>query len=378
MSALVVNLKKSDDPQDVVYLAVEAIASGKLVAFPTETVYGVAASALNVDAVERLFEVKGRDITKPFALAVKSLDDCLDYAPDMSPLARRLARRCWPGPVTLVLEINHPDSVIYRLPAAVQKLVVSQGCVGFRVPAHPVALNIMRLSAGPLALTSANRSGEPEATAGDQVVQQLGDGVDLVIDDGSCRFGQSSTVLKVGGNQYKILREGVVSEAAIQQMSVFHTLLVCTGNTCRSPMAELLLKQQLADKLSCSIEQLREHRIQVSSAGIAAMPSGRPSPQSVEVLKEKGLDLSSHSSQPVSDHLIRNADLVLTMTNGHRKALLQQWPELHGRTFVLREDQYDVSDPIGHGTDVYRACAEQIEQNLALWIDKILEQAKAE
>ncbi len=376
MSAIVVNLKQAEDLRDVVCRAVEAVAAGQLIAFPTETVYGVAASALRPDAVERLLEAKGRESKKPFALAVKGVDDALDYVPGMSQLARRLARRCWPGPVTLVLDVDHPDSVIYRLPTSVREIIVPNGAVGLRVPAHSVALQIMRLSAGPLVLTSANLSGGNDATCGAQVLDQLGDKIDLIIDDGSSRFGQPSTVIKVTGNQVQFLREGVVNQATIRQMSIFQALMVCTGNTCRSPMAEMLLKHHLAAKLGCTIDQLPEHQIQISSAGIAAMPGGRPSPQSVEVLVEKGLDLTSHSSQPVSEHLIRNADLILTMTNGHRNALLQQWPELHGRAFVLRSDKGDVSDPIGHSSEVYRQCAEQIEQNLEPWVNTILEQAK--
>ena len=101
MPAVVIDLRHADDLRDVVHQTVQALAEGKIVAFPTETVYGLAASALDEQAVERLAAIKGRKQGHPLTLAIKSADEARDYVPDMSPLAQRLARRCWPGPVTL-------------------------------------------------------------------------------------------------------------------------------------------------------------------------------------------------------------------------------------------------------------------------------------
>jgi tRNA threonylcarbamoyl adenosine modification protein (Sua5/YciO/YrdC/YwlC family) len=109
MPPAVIDIRNVDDSRDVVHRAVQALAEGKLVAFPTETVYGVAASALDAGAVEKLVEAKGRQSGHPLALAVKSLDDARDYAPDMPALGERIARRCWPGPLTLVVDCKHPQ-----------------------------------------------------------------------------------------------------------------------------------------------------------------------------------------------------------------------------------------------------------------------------
>ena len=119
----------------------------------------LAASALDEGAIQRLLDVKARrGGEKPLTLAVKSADDALDYVPGMSPLARRLARRCWPGPVTLVCADNHPDSLVKHLPASVHEAVSPNGMVGLRVPAHQTFLDALRMLAGPVAMTSANRS----------------------------------------------------------------------------------------------------------------------------------------------------------------------------------------------------------------------------
>ena len=371
MSAAVINLEHTEDPRDAIHRAVAALAQGKIVAIPTETVYGLAASGLNESAVSRLFEIKGRATTKGFALAVKSAEDALDYVPEMPALARRLARRCWPGPITLVLKDAHPDSVIRRLPAAVQRAILQDGSGGLRVPANDVALQILRLTVGPLVLTSANRTGELEVADADRIDDSIRNNVDLIIDSGPCRFGQSSSVVRVRDYSFTILREGVVNADAIRQLSQYIVLFVCTGNTCRSPMAERIFQKLLSEKLRCSTDKLPEQGVQILSAGMAAFPGGKPSREAVEILSRHGIDLSNHSSQPLSERLVRHADLILAMTQAHMNSLLSQWPDAAGRSFLIRSDRQDIDDPIGQPIGAYQHCADEIAAALRPWVDKV-------
>ena len=371
MLPIVIDLQSADDQQDAVHRAVQALAEGQLVGFPTETVYGVAASALDEAAVERLCALKQRPANQPMALAIKSSDAALDYVPGLSPVGRRLARRCWPGPVTLVTGNGQDDSVVHQLPGRVREAVVPDGTIGLRVPAHPALLSVLRLSSGPLVLTSANRCGEEPASTGQELARTFGPQVPLVLDGGKCQFGQPSSVVQVTGNRVRILRGGVISALNLKRLSSFVVLLVCTGNTCRSPMAEVLLRHRLAEKLETTTAGLEERGVMVMSAGIAAMSGGRSTPEAVKAVAERGLDLSGHESQPLSDRLVRFADLILTMTRGHREAILAQWPAAADRTHLLCRDQTDVSDPIGGPQEVYTRCAAQIDAQLDAWLGEL-------
>ena len=368
MRPIVFDLKKLSDPRDAIHRAVEGLAAGKLVAIPTETVYGIGASGLLGPSVHRLYSLKNRPLAFPLIYLVKSAEDALDYVPDMSPFARRLARKVWPGPLTILSKGPHPDSVITRLPEEVQEMTCGSGWVALRVPADPVASEIMRLNAGPLIMAnSGTHEAEPAATA-DVLLSAVGNELDMVIDTGICRFAQQSTVVKIVNDQIEIVRRGVIDEQSLKRMSEVHILIVCTGNTCRSPMGEGLMRKRLADHLGCSPENLEDFGFKVESAGIAAMPGGGVSSEAVEALQKRGIDISAHSSQPVTDRLIRQADLILTMTGTHRQVLLAQWPQASSRTFTITRDNGDIADPIGLPNEYYEHCARQIDSHLEHWI----------
>lgn len=369
MAPVVIDLRSADDSRDVVHRAVQALAEGNLVSFPTETVYGLAASALSEDAVGRMTAIRNGAAWPP-ALAVKSAADALDFVPEMSPLARRLARRCWPGPVTLQVPDSHDESLVSQLPESVRTALAGGGQLSLRSPAHPALMDVMRLLAGPVVLASASRKSDVEAVTAQQVIDNLDDDVQLVMDDGQTRFGQPSSVVRVDGDRFEVIREGVVSKQTIQRLASAIILFVCTGNTCRSPMAEAMFRAILASKLGCKPEELADRGVLVMSAGITAMMGGRPSPEAVATLKGRGIDLSGHESQPLTEQLVRHADIMLVMTRSHEHAILAEWPEAAERVHLLCHDGADVGDPIGGPLELYERCAAQIESELVRWAER--------
>ncbi len=364
MPPVVINLRKTDDSRDVVHRAVQTLAEGKLVVFPTETVYGVGASARCESAVRDIFEAKGRKDDAPLALAIRSVEDALDYAPRLGAKAERLARRCWPGPITIVVKHGEDEGLIRQLPADVRCAVAPNGEIGFRVPAHAVVLDVLHMLAGPIVLSSANRSGEQPSVTAQEAVRSLGSHVALVLDDGPCRYGQASTVVRADNNGVDCLREGVVPKSALERLSSMLIVIVCTGNTCRSPMAEAMLRRLAAERLGCKVEDLEHRGVMIASAGLAAAPGGCAAPEAVDVMREHGLDISRHESQPLTEKLIRHADVILTLTSAHRQSIVRRWPEAAARTLTLRTDDGDIEDPIGAPPEVYRQCAKQIEEAL--------------
>jgi len=375
MPPIVIDLRQADDNRDIVHRAVQTLSEGGLVVFPTETVYGLGASAQHAAGVQKIFDVKGRSQQAPLALAIKSAEEAMDYAPHLGRVAQRLARRCWPGPVTLVVEQSTQggthEGLVGQLPASVRQAVAPNGSVGLRVPANETVLAILRMLSGPIVLTSANRSGQPAAVTAEEAIESLGDHVALVLNDGACRYGQPSTVVRADADGWSCIREGVVSQSALDRLSSMLILFVCTGNTCRSPMAEVMMRQLVAEKLGCSAEELDDRGILIASAGIAAAPGCGPSVESVGVMKEKSLCLANHASQPLTEKLVRHADVILTMTAAHRHAILRRWPEAASRTQTLRPDAGDISDPIGGPISVYSECAEQIESALRVRINEL-------
>ncbi len=374
------NWQESNEQTEIVNRAVRTLGEGKLVAFPTETVYGIAASALHSEAVERLVHCKGRPEDKPLTLALRTAAEVVDWVPGLSSLGRRLSRRAWPGPVTLVFTQGVEQGLSGRLPEAVRRRVCANGALGLRVPAHRAVLEVMRRMPGPLTLTSANRSGEPDATSGHEVLTALGrsaetlevqDDLALVIDDGPTRYGQVSTVVRIAGDRWEVLREGVVPARTLQQLANRVILFVCTGNTCRSPLAEGLCKKLLAKRLGCAVEELPGRGFVVLSAGASAMMGCGPSPEAVEAARAWDVHLEGHLSQPLTETLLRQADLVFAMTRSHLRSASTPWVPADAPLELLSPDGEDVPDPIGADLVTYSHCAERIVQCLEKRLEQI-------
>ncbi len=188
--------------------AAQALRQGLLVAFPTETVYGLGAHALQPEAVARIYAAKGRPPDNPIIVHIGHPEELGAVAREVPPAARLLAARFWPGPLTLVLP---------RAPQVPDITTAGLDTVAVRMPAHPVALALIRAAAVPVAAPSANRSGSPSPTRAQHVLDDLGPLVDVVVDGGPCPVGVESTVLDVTGGEPVILRPGGLTKEALEE-----------------------------------------------------------------------------------------------------------------------------------------------------------------
>lgn len=199
---------ESPDPA-VIARAADVIRRGGLVAFPTETVYGLGADALNASAVRRIFEAKGRPPNDPIIVHVASVEDLSRVAREVPPVARRLAETFWPGPLTLVLPRGEAVPLV---------VTAGRDTVAVRCPAHPVALALIRASGTPIAAPSANVFGHTSPTTAQHVLDDLNGRVDVILDGGSTPVGVESTVLDLTAEVPTILRPGGVPKEALERV----------------------------------------------------------------------------------------------------------------------------------------------------------------
>ena len=186
--------------------AAALLRAGELVAFPTETVYGLGADATNPQAIAKIFAAKGRPADHPLIVHIPDAAHLERWAIDIPEAAYRLAAAFWPGPLTLILK---------RHPAVLDAITGGQDTVGLRVPNHPLALQLLREFAGGVAAPSANRFGHVSPTTAEHVRDELGAAVSLILDGGPCAVGIESTILDLSGGEPRILRPGMLDAAAI-------------------------------------------------------------------------------------------------------------------------------------------------------------------
>jgi L-threonylcarbamoyladenylate synthase len=184
--------------------ALEILQMGGLVAFPTDTVYGVGALAFNGAAVESIYAVKDRPVEKAIPILIGDLDDLLKVSAEVPDIALRLAARFWPGPLTVVV-LKHPE-----LPEAVS----ATPTVGVRIPDHSVTRALLRI-AGPMAVTSANLSSQPNPSTAQEVYAQLGGRIAIILDGGKTPGGVPSTVVDCIGAEPQVLRAGPIPKSEI-------------------------------------------------------------------------------------------------------------------------------------------------------------------
>lgn len=343
------------DSSELVGLIREAVSAGSVVVIPGDCGY-----VALINPAVRVASVRLDALASWPAVLTWGPDDPAGLGLRLSVAARRLLVRGWPSPLVVVVpgEADWPS----HWPAAVKEKLRAEPA-RFRCPEHPLFEAIAPALEMPLLVVDTFL---PTAEA---VLDLLDDSNAVAISAGPLAIGSRPTVVAATPSGYEIAEPGMLPADEVEKLAARIAMFVCTGNTCRSPLAEGLAKKMLADRLGCAVDDLPRRGMWVLSAGVSAYGDAPATPEAIAVGAELGADLGEHVSRPVNAQLLAAADDVIAMTRGHAQALATRFPDSGPAPRLLCGDR-DLNDPIGAGLDVYRQCARTIQAHLEKYVSE--------
>jgi len=327
MNTEIIQINPQNPEPDKISRCAKILRDGGLVAFPTETVYGLAANWNNKKAINRLFEVKQRHHGKPFSVHIAEKEKIEEFGINLKPVVYKLIDKFWPGPLTIIVPSKDRDTV------------------GIRMPKNPIALKLIGEVNVPIVAPSANLSGHTSPKTVDDVLRDLNGMIEVAIDGGKTELGVDSSIVDLSVTPPAILRKGAISDKEIEAVINKKTVIfICTGNSCRSVMAAALFRKVIENR----------DDVEVLDAGIAAVLGMAPTADTVELLQKEDIDVSAHKATNLSDMMIKKSDIILVMEKIHEERILKRVPSARNRLYLLKEftkmtgggEDLNIYDPI--------------------------------
>ncbi|MFZ5800694.1 MAG: L-threonylcarbamoyladenylate synthase [Candidatus Omnitrophota bacterium] len=324
MRTLIIPINPEVPEPELIGRCAKMLRDGALVAFPTETVYGLGASLRNQRAMERLIKVKRRREGKPFSIHIADKNKIDEFAINLKPAVYKIIDKFWPGPLTVIVQAK------------------DGGTVGIRMPKNNIALKLLDTAGVPVVAPSANLAGNHPPKDVEEVMRDMNGLIEAVIDGGKVELGVESSIVDLTVEPPQVLRKGAVKEEDIFSEARKKTVLfVCTGNSCRSVMAEFLLKKIMANRPD----------IEVLGAGISANTGMSPTAETLELLQREGIDAASHTARRLSEIVAKKADIILVMEKLQEDWIKKRVPSAVERLFRLKE--FAKMAEAGEDTQIY-------------------------